>query len=557
MTPSIVEGLTQLEEPRSLPRTKSDDGTTASQNDTDDSSLNDPEIGNPISHGQIVDLWRKLKTREGSVYSLEKLLRGAHIYNPPPQPKPEPSDKYKALMARLRRDEEARAYGRLVNPELRQESFHDRFPSATHAYAEVNRPSNAADIGDDEISFNEVHRQVTLIINFLVSIAGVAGTLWIAARWWSVSARLFLTLGGSILVAVAEVVVYSAYMWRMEDARGKQAAVKEVKEVVETWVVGDENEEGETVLLREKGDGGSDGLITVLLVRCLNELRAMEPPSRIRKPLRTYGKRPAVIADTRGESPPKKRRKSTDVPRIVSTASSFPAEDNGSLKEVASRKKEKSPTSAKTYPTVVAAPPAGVKKGSIMNYFRPLPATLPTMSSSPKSDEVLSTSTPPSSPPPPVQAKARKKPRILKFKGGSLPKVDTEDSANGEDSDGTPSNEEGQEPRFSECIETERGSKEEETSTTPRLPLQHRKDSLSNQAPTDSDTAPLQKKKQPKSKPPPTVQTTLNISAQAAFSECKVCDTVWNPLYPPDVKYHLKQHASVLRAKRKKDENDL
>lgn len=54
-----------------------------------------------------------------------------------------------------------------------------------------------------------------------------------------------------------------------------------------------------------------------------------------------------------------------------------------------------------------------------------------------------------------------------------------------------------------------------------------------------------------------TVQTTLNISSKPSFSECKVCDTVWNPLYPDDEKYHRKRHAAVLRAKkRKSDELD-
>ncbi|PHH62791.1 hypothetical protein CDD81_6683 [Ophiocordyceps australis] len=52
-----------------------------------------------------------------------------------------------------------------------------------------------------------------------------------------------------------------------------------------------------------------------------------------------------------------------------------------------------------------------------------------------------------------------------------------------------------------------------------------------------------------------TVQTTLNLSTKAPFAECKVCDTVWNPLYPADVKYHSRRHTTVLRAmKRKQDD---
>ncbi|OAA50760.1 hypothetical protein BBO_00707 [Beauveria brongniartii RCEF 3172] len=51
------------------------------------------------------------------------------------------------------------------------------------------------------------------------------------------------------------------------------------------------------------------------------------------------------------------------------------------------------------------------------------------------------------------------------------------------------------------------------------------------------------------------VQTTLNISSQAAFSECTLCDTVWNPLYPDDVKYHTKRHAAHLKTKKKREDD--
>lgn len=162
-------------------------------------------------------------------------------------------------MARLRRQEEARSYERMLNPLLKPETFQDRFPNAAHAFAEANRPSKPEDIGDDEFSYNEIHRQVTLIINFLVSIAGVAGTLWVAARWWSTPSRLFLTLGGSILVAIAEVAVYNGYMWRMGQARKKQEGMKEVKEVIETWVVNqDDRTDEKTILIKEKEEDAQD-----------------------------------------------------------------------------------------------------------------------------------------------------------------------------------------------------------------------------------------------------------------------------------------------------------
>lgn len=160
-------------------------------------------------------------------------------------------------MARLRREEEARAYQRMVSPP-HVESFHERFPHASaRAFAAVNRPTTADDESDGDVTFDDVQRQVLLIINFLVSILGVAGTIWVLARWWSLPARLFLTMGSAIVVGIAEVSVYSIYVWKVDDGKKKEDAVKEMKEVVETWIVGEEGEEKEeedenTVLLESK-----------------------------------------------------------------------------------------------------------------------------------------------------------------------------------------------------------------------------------------------------------------------------------------------------------------
>ncbi|KAL7951770.1 endoplasmic reticulum-based factor for assembly of V-ATPase domain-containing protein [Trichoderma barbatum] len=255
MTPSIVDALELVDEQRKTD--ESSDDASQKQPEAEAASSTEPAVGNPISHSEIISLHKKLGASQSSPpkYSLEQLLQGSRVYIPPPPPKPEPSEAYKALMARLRRDEDARAYERMVNPPPLLDTFQHRFPNAAHAFAEANRPSNAEDIGDDEVTYNEIHRQVMLIINFLVSIAGVAVTLWIAGRWWSLPSRIFLSLFGSILVAIAEVAVYSSYMWRMGEAKSKQGAVKEIKEVVQTWTVGPEEGDDKTVLLQSKDEG--------------------------------------------------------------------------------------------------------------------------------------------------------------------------------------------------------------------------------------------------------------------------------------------------------------
>ncbi|KAM5364283.1 hypothetical protein ACJZ2D_011592 [Fusarium nematophilum] len=555
MTSSIVEALAILpsEQPEAIDTSDDDDSETSTPSkDTQEPPLDDPEIGKPISHGQIVDLWKKLRAQGDSTYPLEQLLRGATIYTPPPPPKPEPSPEYKALMARLRREEEARAYERLLNP-LPNETFHGRFPHAA-SFAEVNKPTSAADIGDEDVDFNEVHRQVTLIINFLVSIAGVAATLWVVARWWSLPSRLFLTLGGSILVAVAEVAVYSGYVWRMGEARKREGKVREVKEVVESWVVGKDEEDEKTVLIKEKEEGSDtkefapsassssttrtkdsvlldqawqrDCSIDDKVIEMTPSATASRPRPRAR-PLRTYGKRTARDESPR-EPSPKKRRVSTE-PTLATEQNSKIDAQPAPLPKTASKETKDGKESRAT----------AIKKGSILNFFKPVPSSSSTAATSPKSDEQQPESTPPSSPPEPPRIQARRKPRILRFRGTSLPLDDTNSAENDtEDGDKTDAEDD----------------KEDDQETRP--PLRERRESLSNQEST-RPTKDTKTSKKSKPKPSPTVQTTLNLSSQAVFSECKVCNTVWNPLYPDDVKFHNRQHAAVLRAKRKLKESEL
>jgi hypothetical protein len=143
-------------------------------------------------------------------------------------------------MARLRREEEQRAYERMTRAPPQAETFSQRYPHAatTHAFAEVNRPVRESDTGDDDVTYNDVHRQLMLLLNFVVSILGVAGTLWVVARWWSTPARLFLTMGGSAVVGIAEVALYQGYLWHLGEAKKKEVKVRERREVMQTWVVG-------------------------------------------------------------------------------------------------------------------------------------------------------------------------------------------------------------------------------------------------------------------------------------------------------------------------------
>ncbi|ORY68273.1 endoplasmic reticulum-based factor for assembly of V-ATPase-domain-containing protein [Pseudomassariella vexata] len=260
MTVSIVEALLKLDE-TSPPGTKEEARDADVANEL---SLSEPAVGNPIGHGQIMDIWKEMKAKGHTEYTLEGLLRGATVYIPPPPPKTEPTEEYKTLMARLRRDEEERSYERMLRAGPDRETFVQRFPTApmAHSFAEVNKPSRPSDLGEDSIDQGDIQQQVTLIINFLVSIFGCAAAIWILARWWSTPARLFLTLGGSLVVAIAEVTVYSAYSWRMEQGDKKEQGRKEVREITKTWVVGEDQgkdvKEGYELVLIKPKDSEAD-----------------------------------------------------------------------------------------------------------------------------------------------------------------------------------------------------------------------------------------------------------------------------------------------------------
>lgn len=140
-------------------------------------------------------------------------------------------------MARLRKDEEAKSYERMLNQPQPTETFTQRFPNTqfAHLFPASNNPH--LDAEEDEITYAEVNRQVALIFNVLISIIACAAAIWIAARHWPVEARLALSMIGSIVVGVAEVVIYLGYLRRLKEARTKERKKVEVKTVSDTWVI--------------------------------------------------------------------------------------------------------------------------------------------------------------------------------------------------------------------------------------------------------------------------------------------------------------------------------
>jgi TMEM199 family protein len=87
MTAPILEALKELNRPSSADKVE----VSTEQNGVHkEPSLTEPAIGKPISHAQIIDIWKKSRAQIDPECSLESLLLGATIYIPPPPPKPEP-----------------------------------------------------------------------------------------------------------------------------------------------------------------------------------------------------------------------------------------------------------------------------------------------------------------------------------------------------------------------------------------------------------------------------------------------------------------------------------
>ncbi|KAJ4334795.1 hypothetical protein N0V87_006599 [Didymella glomerata] len=250
MTPGIVRALSQAE--AALPELH------AQLQKPSEPSLALPAPGNPVSHSQLIDLSKLVKQLPQDDADVETprtlaaLLLNTTLYIPPPPPKPTQTPEYHALMARLRASQEQQTYEAMLNPPPTRESFSSRFPNAR------NRMPPHFSIGVDEVddvSYEEVHRQIILIINVLISVVCVAVFVWVAARHWSVGKRLGLSMGSSVAVAVAEVVVYSGYVRKVAEAKRVEKKKPEIKEIVASWVLDESGEREGAATGKEKDDG--------------------------------------------------------------------------------------------------------------------------------------------------------------------------------------------------------------------------------------------------------------------------------------------------------------
>lgn len=195
-TPSIIQAIS------SLPH----DSRLHSENSTLPTNP-----GNPISHSTLIQLSKCIPN-----VTLDALLRGTKVYIPPPPPRPEPSEEYKALMARLRADQERREYKTLLE---KQEA--------------ESQQALSGQIGEETQEEVKDDISPSLILNMLLSVVMCAWVAFYLTKWWpNDGIRVLVSLATAVVVGVAEVTVYAAYLRKVEDSRNKERRKRERKELI-------------------------------------------------------------------------------------------------------------------------------------------------------------------------------------------------------------------------------------------------------------------------------------------------------------------------------------
>ena len=85
ITPALVSAINVIHDGH-LDHTMTDDEI--------DSTLGSPKVGDPITHQQILAIYKSSRRQIGLspsvLFHLDELLRGSRIYHEPPKPKAEP-----------------------------------------------------------------------------------------------------------------------------------------------------------------------------------------------------------------------------------------------------------------------------------------------------------------------------------------------------------------------------------------------------------------------------------------------------------------------------------
>lgn len=122
-------------------------------------------------------------------------------------------------MARLRAEAEEREYSTLTGKPYQ---------------------TNSEGVDEDEYTYNDLKSHLSIIVNILLSVLATSAAVWKVASGWDVPERLALAFTSSLVVCVAEVVVFGGYLRRIDESRQaeKKRDQNEEKVVVNVWELG-------------------------------------------------------------------------------------------------------------------------------------------------------------------------------------------------------------------------------------------------------------------------------------------------------------------------------
>lgn len=134
-------------------------------------------------------------------------------------------------MARLRAEAEEREYSTLTGKPYQ---------------------TSSEGVDEDEYTYNDLRSHLSIIANILLSVLATSAAVWKVASGWDVPERLALAFTSSLVVCVAEVVVFGGYLRRIDESRQaeKERDQSEEKVVVNVWELGPTEE-----IPKKGGDG--------------------------------------------------------------------------------------------------------------------------------------------------------------------------------------------------------------------------------------------------------------------------------------------------------------
>ncbi|GME97211.1 unnamed protein product [[Candida] boidinii] len=205
-----------------------------------------------LSHTQIISIYKAHKkftsdsdsdsdSSDSSDLTLLQLVSSCKSYAEPAAAASEKTPEYTQLMEKLRLKQQELEYQDLIRGDTG-----DMSSGAAMGHRQSLKQAGDDDDGPRQTAsqqMKELRNQLTTILNMFVSVASVGYAVW----YWSGTSmgnyhlndgyRVLLALAFALLVLVAEVVVFSGYLRRVDEAREKERGKREVRTVLASVVL--------------------------------------------------------------------------------------------------------------------------------------------------------------------------------------------------------------------------------------------------------------------------------------------------------------------------------